>query len=96
MPLLRNGPTSRCRSRRSANASRQGYEPARTASSPFHSHSSSRRRTVRRQEPAAMVKIVVGKVSAVEFAVRRTAGKAAATHMAHAMAAEAAADVAAA
>ena len=47
-------------------------------------------------KPAAMVKIVVVKVSAVEFAVRRTAGKAAATHMAHAVAAEAAADVAAA
>jgi hypothetical protein len=35
-------------------------------------------------------------VSAVEFAVRRTAGKTAATHMAHAMAAKSAADVAAA
>src|SRR6478672_6891814 len=47
-------------------------------------------------KPADMVKIVVGKVSAVEFAVRRTAGKAAATPMAHAVAADAPADVAAA
>ena len=42
-----------------------------------------------------MVK-TVGKVSAVEFAVRRTAGKPAAAHMAHAMTAKAAADMAAA
>ena len=48
------------------------------------------------KEPAAVVKIVVRKVAAVEFAVRRTAGKPAAAHMAHAMAAEAAATVAAA
>src|SRR6476660_7362579 len=46
-------------------------------------------------EPAAMVKIVVGKAAAVEIGVW-TASKAAAAHMAHAMAAEAAATVAAA
>jgi hypothetical protein len=42
-----------------------------------------------------MVKVVVGKAAAVEIAVW-TAGKAAVTHMAHAMAAEAAAAMAAA
>jgi hypothetical protein len=41
------------------------------------------------------VKIVVGKAASVEFAVRRTAGKAATAHRAHAMAAEAAVGMAA-
>jgi len=51
---LPNGSTSRSRSRRSANANRPAYERARTASSPFHSHSSSRRRTVCRQRTCGL------------------------------------------